>query len=991
MIKRILIFTMFLLAIIPELYGQALLGMPPKLKIPPMPASPEQFGRNWIRTFGSNDGLSQQEGRKLVRDHGGNFIVIGFTTSENFGTDPLVLKYDPDGNLLWSARYTSAVNGNNKAVDVVVNSNNDIYITGYVYVGASYFDLLTVKFTSSGGQLWSRTFDGDLHGWDEAYAITIDPSGNICISGSVAATDETADLVVIKYDSQGNELWNYLFDGGENGWAYGEDILTDDAGNVYVAGYNWNDGYDLLLLKISSAGEYLWDTMYDNAGNDEEGVLLAINSAGDILVNGAGVVDGGFNYLIVSFDPQGNINWQSYHTGSYALYAGMTLDDHDNIYQAGGTQYRNGDALVVKYDSSGTQLWDTSYDSGENNGDVATCVTVDDSGNVLAAGYQNVTVGAGLLGDEIVLLKYTAAGDFVWSAVPDTLGTYSHAKDIILDTDGNAVLTGFNAYPRDVDIASFDPDGNQIFHSDFSGEFGSYDQANALIISPTGDIILGGTTSSQNVADFLTVKYDQNGNYQWKAEFDGNAHLDDAIWAVATDDNGNVYVSGASETENNIRDIVTIKYDPDGNELWQAHYDGFAQLSDVPVDMKVDSEGDIYVCGYSDVNENYSRAVILIKYSSSGSLLWEKSLKGTYPDGNDKPVKLDFDSQGNIYIISWLTDMTDGDINYDYGLSKFSPSGDSLWTVKYNGTANGNDYPEDFCIGSDDDIYVTGFSLNAEDSNEILTIEYNPDGEQQWIAEYDSSLGGSYGDQGQKLMTDQDGNVYVGGIGFHNSYDTDIILIKYDASGEEQWSTIYAKPDRPESGDLVQGMEWMDDGSIFIAGGFATTYPYYSMQNLKFSREGELLYIDGYQMLTSPTEVLTSSIGCAKASNGDIVVAGNSMANYWKVISLLSFSNNPTGFAEQSISTPQSFSLSQNYPNPFNPSTNIQFEIPTRGMVSLKIYDVQGREVAALVHKPMQPGRYEFTWNAQGFASGIYFYRLSTDQSIKIRKMILLR
>ncbi len=83
------------------------------------------------------------------------------------------------------------------------------------------------------------------------------------------------------------------------------------------------------------------------------------------------------------------------------------------------------------------------------------------------------------------------------------------------------------------------------------------------------------------------------------------------------------------------------------------------------------------------------------------------------------------------------------------------------------------------------------------------------------------------------------------------------------------------------------------------------------------------------------------------------------------------------------------FSLFQNYPNPFNPTTNIKFRIANFGFVSLKIYDVLGREVATLVNEEKQPGEYEVEFDGSELASGIYFYQLKAGDFIETRKIIL--
>ncbi len=88
---------------------------------------------------------------------------------------------------------------------------------------------------------------------------------------------------------------------------------------------------------------------------------------------------------------------------------------------------------------------------------------------------------------------------------------------------------------------------------------------------------------------------------------------------------------------------------------------------------------------------------------------------------------------------------------------------------------------------------------------------------------------------------------------------------------------------------------------------------------------------------------------------------------------------------------PTTYGLYQNYPNPFNPSTTIGFQITEYGFVSLKVYDLLGREVATLVNEVMEAGRYERVFNAEGVASGIYFYRLQVGHLTNSRKMILLQ
>jgi hypothetical protein len=88
---------------------------------------------------------------------------------------------------------------------------------------------------------------------------------------------------------------------------------------------------------------------------------------------------------------------------------------------------------------------------------------------------------------------------------------------------------------------------------------------------------------------------------------------------------------------------------------------------------------------------------------------------------------------------------------------------------------------------------------------------------------------------------------------------------------------------------------------------------------------------------------------------------------------------------------PKVFSLQQNYPNPFNPSTSISFSLPFKSFVSLKVFDVIGRQVATLVFKELPTGNHTEQWNAQGMPSGVYFYRLQAGAFTQTKKLVLLR
>lgn len=88
---------------------------------------------------------------------------------------------------------------------------------------------------------------------------------------------------------------------------------------------------------------------------------------------------------------------------------------------------------------------------------------------------------------------------------------------------------------------------------------------------------------------------------------------------------------------------------------------------------------------------------------------------------------------------------------------------------------------------------------------------------------------------------------------------------------------------------------------------------------------------------------------------------------------------------------PTEFALAQNYPNPFNPSTAIKYEIPSSNFITLKIYDLTGKEVATLVNENLNAGRYTAVFNGSNLASGMYFYKITAGNFTSVRKMVLIK
>jgi len=101
--------------------------------------------------------------------------------------------------------------------------------------------------------------------------------------------------------------------------------------------------------------------------------------------------------------------------------------------------------------------------------------------------------------------------------------------------------------------------------------------------------------------------------------------------------------------------------------------------------------------------------------------------------------------------------------------------------------------------------------------------------------------------------------------------------------------------------------------------------------------------------------------------------------------------DNQISISQIGTNLPDKYALEQNYPNPFNPATSIRFSVPEKSFVSLKVFDLTGKEVNSLVNEVVNPGNYEYTFDGSILTSGVYFYRITTNSFTETKRMTLIK
>jgi uncharacterized delta-60 repeat protein len=249
----------------------------------------------WVATY-NGPGNDKDSARAITLDVFGNVFVTGYSyggaeTCEDYAT----IKYSSSGHQLWVARYAGPsgwpYSTYDTATAIAVDTSGYVYVTGYSNGGDTSLDYATIKYDSNGNEQWLARYNGLGNENDYAQAIALDSSGNVYVTGYSDNGITKQDYATVKYDSSGNQLWTAIY----NGPAYKDDrassILVDSSDNVYVTGYSydWGTRLDYATVMYDLVGNELWVATYDGpasagdvvAGVSDDGILSSTDGPDD--------------------------------------------------------------------------------------------------------------------------------------------------------------------------------------------------------------------------------------------------------------------------------------------------------------------------------------------------------------------------------------------------------------------------------------------------------------------------------------------------------------------------------------------------------------------------------------------------------------------------------------------------------------------------------------------------------------------------------------
>jgi len=516
------------------------------------------------------------------------------------------------------------------------------------------------------------------------------------------------------------------------------------------------------------------------------------------------------------------------------------------------------------------------------------------------------------------------------------------------------------------------------------------DLAVAMALDDSSNVIvIGNTRTSNGDFDFVIVKYDSTGKLKWNASFHGPNNGDDQAAAITVDRQGNIYVAGSSAAANGLEDYITLKLDRHGVQQWVARYNGPANNLDEATGVAVDAAGNVYVTGFSNAGGWVPFPdIVTIKYDPSGQQQWVDRYDGS-SGSMDMASAIAVDEAGNVYVTGATGSGRAGrasPIQTDFITIKYSPMGQRIWAVTYNGPANAQDIATHLALDTNGNLYVAGTSMGNGTGLDYAIIKYNSSGEMQWLARYNSDE--NLQDNISGLAVDASGNVAVTGTIGSDLFNpnSDFLTIKYNSTGKQQWLARYNGPGN--SWERAAGLALDRDGNVYVTGQSVGDNTASDFATLKYDQNGSLQWTARYH---SGSKSDDASVAIQVDQSANIFVAGSSAIemNAGK-ITVIKYVQDDNWVAAIQHNKPDG-RWSRSYPNPFNSIVTIVFDLPESNRVSLNVYNMLGQEISMLVNQSLEAGTHQIFWDASGLQSGVYFYRLQIKDKVEVSKMILLR
>lgn len=360
---------------------------------------------------------------------------------------------------------------------------------------------------------------------------------------------------------------------------------------------------------------------------------LLLSDSRLLTVGNTQVVGEGANILLTKYDDGGSILWSSnYNSSSAQNDYGIHIAEDANgyIYVVGTTDnlgITNYDILLLKYDAGGNLVWSTSYDSPYGKNDLPTTIK-EHNGNLYISAASE---GSTSLFD-YVTLSYDNSGAILWASRYDYNSLNEYPVGIEILNGNSVVISGASASSSnnwDYTVVEYNLSGTQINEQRNSIAGSGYDQATAYVKDQSGNLYLTGKGSVDGINyDMKTIKLSTTFSIVWNINYDGYGKEDQAN-AIAVDANNNIVVGGYSTKSNYVKEAFVAKYNASGVEQWKYARTADNETGDAAVKaIEVNASNDIYLAIEMKGMNNTKDIAVVKLASQDGRVIWERRVHG---------------------------------------------------------------------------------------------------------------------------------------------------------------------------------------------------------------------------------------------------------------------------------------------------------------------------------------------------------------------------
>lgn len=367
------------------------------------------------------------------------------------------------------------------------------------------------------------------------------------------------------------------------------------------------------------------------------------------------------------------------------------------------------------------QSWVQTFHGPAAGDDPATAIAVDTNGNVFVTGASLSTNG--YPDYNFATIKYSTAGLPLWTNFYDGTGnSYDSPVAIKLDSKGNVFVTGVSSDIIGSDFATlaYSNDGSPLWTNLYKSYDFTADQAMGLAIDNQDNVCVIGYSDGGDYTGYAIIKYSNAGLSLWTNSFTGAATAYGSS-AITTDTNCNILVTGASIGTNGSNHYETAKFSATGTLIWTNIYVGPGNSTDEPTGIAADKNGNVFVTGTSWGIAGSDFDFATVAYSSAGVPLWTNRFNGAGNDW-DEATGIAVDTNGNVFVTGYSPVL--GGAPPQYATLAYSGSGTPLWTNIYS-AVGADDQPSAISVDARGNVCVTGFSVGIGTGSDYATICYS--------------------------------------------------------------------------------------------------------------------------------------------------------------------------------------------------------------------------------------------------------------------------